>query len=55
VRAEQLKGVLGWEYAKRICLDADAHNPEVLLAMVEEANAIFTMMNKIAQTLQPSN
>lgn len=46
-----LKGVLGWEYAKRICLDAGAENPVVLAVISKEAAAIFTMMNKIAQTL----
>jgi hypothetical protein len=46
-----LKGVLGWEYAKRICHDADVENPIVLTTITEGAGTIFTMMNKIAQAL----
>lgn len=50
-----LKDVLSYEYAKRICVDAGVHNMAVHLVMLENANAILTMMNKIAQTLQPRN
>ncbi len=46
-----LKCVLSYEYAKRICFDAGVYDPEVVLVMVEGANAIFMMMNKIAQSL----
>lgn len=46
-----LRGVLGWEFAKRICFGAGVEIPEVLMVFVEEAAAIFSMMNKIAQTL----
>jgi len=44
------KGTLFWEYAKYICLEAGA-DPVVLPTFLKEASAIFTMMNKIAQTL----
>ncbi len=46
-----MKGVLDWEFAKRICFGAGVEIPEVLMVFVEEAAAIFLMMNKIAQTL----
>jgi hypothetical protein len=46
-----MKGVLDWEFAKRICFGAGVETPEVLTVFVEEAAAIFSMMNKIAQTL----
>jgi hypothetical protein len=46
-----LKGVLSWEYAKSRCFDADVVLPEALLVMSEQANSIFSMMNRIAQTL----
>jgi len=52
---EGLKGVLSYEYGKRICFDAGVYDPDVVSVMVEGANAIFMMMNKVAQTLQPSN
>lgn len=52
---EALKGVLAYEYAKRICFDAGVHDPAVVLAMVEGANDIFSMANKIAQTLQAAD
>ena len=42
-------------YGKRICFDAGVYDPDVVSVMVEGANAIFMMMNKVAQTLQPSN
>ena len=48
---DALQGVLSWEYAKRICLDAGVESSIALAAITEEATAIFTMMNKIAQTL----
>lgn len=46
-----LKGVLCWEYAKRICLTAGVHDPLALKAMFEGATEIFTMMDRIAPTL----
>jgi hypothetical protein len=49
------KGVLSYEYGKRICFDAGVYNPAVVLVMVEEADAIFMMMNNVAQTLQPNS
>jgi hypothetical protein len=45
------KGVLAWEFGKRICFDADAYESIVLMEMVNGARSIFMMMNKIAQTL----
>lgn len=45
------KGVLSYEYGKRICLDAGVYAPEVFVVMVQGANDIFMMMNRIAQTL----
>lgn len=46
-----LNGVLSYEYGKRVCFDAAVSDPEVVAMMVEGGNAIFMMMNKIAQTL----
>lgn len=46
-----LKGVLAFEYAKRICFDAGVHNPAVHLVIQEGANSIFIMMDRVAQSL----
>ena len=46
-----LKGVLCWEFANRICASAGVSEPLVLKVMIEQANSILGMMNKIAQTL----
>jgi hypothetical protein len=48
---EGLKGVLSWEFGKRICFDAGVYGPEVVLVMVEGAEGILLMMSRIAQTL----
>jgi hypothetical protein len=45
------KGVLCWEFAKRVCLSAGVEEPFAFKVMLEDANDIFTMMNRIAQTL----
>ena len=45
------KNVLGWEYARRICLDAGVENPRAFATLTEEATTIFMMMNRIAQSL----
>ena len=45
------KGVLCWEYAKRICRAAGVEEPLAFKTTVEEAHAILGMMTNVAQTL----
>src|SRR5208337_5000278 len=44
---EGLKGVLSYEFGKRVCFDAGVYDPEVVMEMVEGAHGIFMMMMKI--------
>ena len=46
-----LKGVLGWEYAKRICGGCGVENHLAMKAMLDGAAAILAMMQRIAPTL----
>jgi hypothetical protein len=45
------KGTLFYEYAVRLCRDAGVDNPVAVQLMMEEAFAIFKMMDAVTQTL----
>lgn len=47
----ELKGVLFWEYSKRIFYDAGLENPVALKAMIKYSSDIFSLMNSISQKL----
>ncbi len=46
---ENPKGTLFWEFAKRICLDAEVYNPAAVAVLSETASGIFTMMNDVVE------